>query len=142
MCKFLGFAVLFSSLLLVSILGCTKSNPASNGGINQLTLGTGLNASNPFLLVGESTTFTGVPATIYFRLESKDDMGGSAVIIALSKMVGGVYTADTTIIYPSIQSYGTIFLSAFTIRTTGSYQAVGILQTGNKTIASVDFTVQ
>jgi hypothetical protein len=135
-------AVLCCSLFLIGLAGCTKSNPASSGSKNQLTLGTGLNASNPFLLVGEGTSFTGVPATIYFRLESADDMGGSAVNIAISKKVNGSYLADTTINYPSIQSYGTIFLSAFTLQTTGSYRATGILQTGNKTIASVDFTIQ
>lgn len=106
-----------------------------------MTLGTGLNASNPFLLVGEGTSFTGVPATIYFRLESADDMGGSAVNIAIGKNMSGAYLADTTINYPSIQSYGHIFLSAFTLRTIGSYRATGGLATGNKTIASVDFTV-
>jgi hypothetical protein len=69
-------------------------------------------------------------------------MGGSAVKIAIAKMAGSSYVADTSFTFQNPQSYGHIFLSSFTLSTAGSYQATGVLVTGNKTIASKAFTVQ
>jgi len=39
------------------------------------------------------------------------------------------------------QSTGHIFLSTFAVEVPGNYKATGILVTGNKTIASVNFVV-
>jgi hypothetical protein len=132
--------VVIISLLVFGLVGCTKS-PTGSDFSNTLGLGTGLNPANLFQLSGEGTSFT-APASIYFRLESKDDMGGSAVKIAITKMAGSSYVADTSFTFQNPQSYGHIFLSSFTLSTAGSYQATGVLVTGNKTIASKAFTVQ
>jgi hypothetical protein len=141
MAVFLRNAMFSISLLVIGFTGCTKS-PTSSDFSNKLGLGTGLNPANLFQLSGEGTSFTGAPVSIYFRLESKDDMGGSAVRIAIAKMAGSSYVADTSFTFQNPQSYGHIFLSSFTLSTAGSYQATGVLVTGNKTIASKAFTVQ
>jgi hypothetical protein len=128
------------SVLIFGLVGCTKS-PTGSDFSNKLGLGTGLNPANLFQLIGEGTSFA-APATIYFRLESKDDMGGSAVKIAIAKMVGSSYVADTSFTFQNPQSYGHIFLSTFTLGSAGSYQATGVLIAGNKTVASKAFIVQ
>jgi hypothetical protein len=128
------------SILLISmvVISCSKkSDSTSSEFSNKLTLGTGLNSSNLFELTGTGTSFV-VNTYIYFRLESVDDMGGSKVRIKIDKQDG---TAYNSIDYPNPQSYGHIFLSSFMITAPGSYKATGILVTGTKTIASVNFTV-
>jgi hypothetical protein len=74
----------------------------------------GLSASDLFQLAAETTTFTTTPNfMISWRLESKDDMAGSAVMIKIGKSVNGSYTAVQSIPYPDPQSYGHIMLSSF-----------------------------
>lgn len=123
--------------LALAFAGCDEDD-SSDSFSNQLTLGTGLNGNNAFELVGEGTVFP-AGSLIYFRLESKDDMNGSMVRIRIQNL-GTATTQDFD--YPALQDYGHIYLSSFTIPAAGSYSATGILISGNKTIASINFTLQ
>lgn len=135
--------VAFILLLLVSILfnGCNeKSTESGDEYSNKLTLGTGLNPANLFQLTGEGANFNkNVP--IFFRLESKDDMAGSAVKIKIEVKSNGTYGDHKSFDYPNPQSYGHILLSSFTLDAAGSYRATGILTAGNKSIATKEFVV-
>jgi hypothetical protein len=134
--KLTGLLVL---IIILASTACDKKDDSSSTDefSNSLKLGTGMNASN-FTLTGEGTVFPEGSA-IYFRLESKDDMAGSPVRITLKN--NGTSVSDNYD-YPSLQSYGHIYMSAIAVGTPGSYTATGILTTGNKTIASISFTVQ
>ena len=128
-----------TGLLMVIILitsACEKDS-SSDDFSNSLKLGTGINSSN-FTLNGEGTVFL-QGTTISFRLESKDDMAGSPVRISINQ-VGLAIFVDYD--FPSIQSYGHIYMSSFNAPMPGNYTATGILTSGNKTIATIDFTVQ
>ncbi|MEI6750492.1 MAG: hypothetical protein ACOYMF_01675 [Bacteroidales bacterium] len=130
-----------TGLLLVIIViasGCAKKDDSTKDEFsNSLKLGTGMNASN-FTLTGEGTVFQ-QQSTIYFRLESKDDMAGSPVRITVKNLATSL---SENYEYPSLQSYGHIYMSAISAPLPGSYTATGILTTGNKTIAYINFTVQ
>ena len=141
------FAIILTGvlLLLLSFSGCKKDDASTNADqyTDKLTVGLGLNSANLFQLVGEGSTFTYTSnLMIYWRLESKDDMGGSSVTIKIEKLTSGTYTTVQSIPYPNPQSYGHIMLSSFPVTTTGSYRATGILTTGTKTVATCTFTVQ
>jgi hypothetical protein len=131
-------------LIGLTMMGCKKDETTT--GTDEfndiLALGTGLNATNLFQLTGESTTFQGVPKTIYWRLESQADMAGSAVSIKIEKLSGGVYSSFNTFNYNNPQTYGHIMLSSFSITQTGSFRATGILSALSKTVATKDFIVQ
>jgi hypothetical protein len=105
---------------------------------NQLTFGTGL-SGNGFDLAGENTTFSlallGPASQIYFRLESAEDMAGRAVRL--------YFDAITNKDFTNLQSYGHIFLSAFTITNPGTYtvQAYLVEQVGPD-IGKETFVVQ
>ncbi|MCX6242197.1 MAG: hypothetical protein NTX43_10365 [Bacteroidetes bacterium] len=130
---------LFTILSLVFLLGCSKSSTDSTSEFsNSLTFGTGLNPSNLFQLTGVGTVFQH-GSTIYFRLESQDDMGGSTVKIQINKSDGSAYNSFT---FTNPQSYGHILLSSFSIPDVGAYTAIGILVTGSKTVASSPLTIQ
>jgi hypothetical protein len=136
-------ALIVASLTVASLFLCSPTKSGSNSEFsNRLTLGTGQNTANPFNLTGVGISFAGAPLTLYWRLESSDDMAGSSVIIDIKKAVNSVYSSYKSQTYPSSQSYGHIMVSAITIDSTGYYRATGILATGNKTISTVDFTVQ
>ena len=126
-------------LVVLAIASCSKKSDDSTTPAysNKLELGTGFNPTNLFELTGKGTTFS-LQSGIYFRLESADDMAGSAVRIQIDTQTG---TAVATYDYPSIQSYGHIYLSTFSVEVPGNYKATGILVNGNKTIASVNFVV-
>lgn len=132
--------------IMVFFSGCKKddSNPAAdtNQFTNKLTLGTGADATK-FAITGETSTFTktGANVMIYWRLETANDMGGSAVQIKVEKLVSGSYVAYNSFNFPSTQTYGHIMMSIFVMTEAGSYKATGILTTGNVTIASQTFTV-
>jgi hypothetical protein len=131
-----GTVVAFCFLIMAGI-SCEK-NPASNDGFkDSLTLGTGMSG---FTLTGASTTFTRIGGSLqlYWRLESAADMAGSDVTITITPVSGGSPVSQT---YAHLQSYGHIMLSSINVTAAGSYRATGILVTGNKTVASVDFTV-
>jgi len=140
----LSVALLMTVLLMLQLSGCAKedSSTSPDSSADNLTLGTGINPSNLFELVGEGTTFKGVNVDIYWRLESKDDMTGSAVKIKIEKLVSGVYSIFQTNSYSSTQNNGHIMISSFSLPQTGSFRATGILVATNKSIASRDFTVQ
>ncbi len=121
-------------ILTITLSGCTNDDQSKNEFQNELTLGTNLNAANLFELTGTGTTFS--PGTLFFRLESADDMAGSLVSIRITSE-----STDTTMTFSNPQSYGHIFLSSFTLSKTGNYTATGGLVTGNKTIASINFTI-
>jgi hypothetical protein len=134
--------MLSAAVCLLSMMGCNKNPSDSNSEFsNKLTLGTGMNGFN---LVNEGTTFTrtGANAMIYFRLESAADMAGSNVTIKVEKNSSGTWSNYLSFPFTSIQSYGHIFLSGFSLSDAGSFRATGILATGSVTIASKDFTVQ
>lgn len=110
---------------------------------DKLILVLGLNASNLFQLATETATFRATPNfMIYWRLESKDDMAGSAVTINIEKSVNGSYTAVQSIPYPDPQSYGHIVLSSLPWTQTGSFRATDILTAETKTVAACDLTAK
>ena len=126
----------FPVLIALSVVSCSKKSDSTSEYSNNLRLGTGF-TSNYMDLVGIGTSFP-VESSIYFRLESADDMGGSAVRIKIDKQDGTAYTSYD---YTNPQSYGHIFLSSFSSPAAGNYKATGILVTGLKTVASINFTV-
>jgi len=129
--------IIFVIIGVLLLFSCKKSSDTSEFS-NSLQFGTGLNPNNLFELTGVGTVFA-KSTTIYFRLESEEDQGGSSVKIQINKGDGTIYNSFT---FPSPQSYGHIFLSSFSIPDAGSYTAYGILVTGNKTVASQSLTIQ
>jgi hypothetical protein len=120
-------------VLAVISSGCKKSEDSTTEFSNKIELGTGVSTANPFILTGVGTTFAST-ATIYFRLEAQDDMGGSAVKIQVMRSNGTLYNAWE---FPSPQSYGHIMVSSFRIADAGNFTVTGILVNGNKTVASI-----
>lgn len=124
--------------------GCKKdeSNPVEDEFSNNLIIGTGVDYSK-FAISGEGTSFTkiGPSLTLYWRLESKNDMQGSAVKIKIEKQNAGVYAAYTEFSYNAAQDYGHIMISSFSLTESGSYKATGILVNGTVNVASKEFTI-
>jgi hypothetical protein len=112
------FTLLACSLLLFASVGCGSGSSFQDS----LRFGTGI-GGNGFDLVGESSSFSvttlGTTGQIYFRLESAQDMGSRAVRLYINYAAGGVNYWQND--YPSIQSYGHIFLSSFRVTDAGSY---------------------
>lgn len=133
-------------LLLLSLFlyssDCKKDeSPSSSEFSNKLALGTGMNGFN---LNGEATSFTmiGSSITLYFRLESKDDMAGSNVQIKIEKSTTSGYSHQQTFTFEATQSYGHIMLSGFSHTFgKGEFRASGILANGNKFVASINYNV-
>jgi hypothetical protein len=142
------FQSVFVLLLLVALTsGCKKDDASTNSSgstyTNKINIGTGVDYAK-FLIVGETSTFTriGSYATIYWRLESANDMGGSDVNIKIEKLTGTNYVTDTLATFPSTQNYGHIMISNISLQHTGSFKMTGILVNGNVAVASTNFTVQ
>jgi hypothetical protein len=136
--------LLVVSLAVISLFWCSPTK-SDNAFSNKLTLGTGLSSANPFNLTGVGISFPGgalLPLTLYWRLESSDDMAGSNVTIEIKKLSNATYSSYKSQTYPSAQNYGHIMVSSISIDSAGSFRATGILVTGNKTVSSIDFTVQ
>ena len=131
--------IFFLMLIALAVISCSKKsdNATETQYSNKLTLGTGFSTTNFFELTGVGTTFPD-STNIYFRLESADDMGGSAVRLIIEQQDGTPISSQD---YPNPQSYGHILISNFSITRTGNYKATGILVTGLKTVATVDFTI-
>jgi len=127
----------FLLLAIALFTGCSKKSTDSNPYSNSLQLGTGINATSLFDLTGVGTTFY-ANTTIYFRLESADDQGGSSITIQIYNSDGSSYKSFT---YTNDQSYGHIFLSYFLIPDPRKYTAKGIIVNGNKAVASTSFTI-
>ena len=133
----------FATLLItLALTGCkdSASDPAP-AYTDQLTLGTGLNPSNPFELIGVGTTLL-KSEPIWFRLESSADMAGSDVRIVITTNVGGNWMDYQSPVFSNPQSYGHIFLSSFIIDDPGSYKARGVLVATGATVASTSFIVK
>jgi hypothetical protein len=132
--------IFFLLLITLAVVSCSKKSDSTTSTqySNKLALGTGINPGNLFELTGVGTTFP-VSSLIYFRLESADDMGGSKIRIQIDNQDGTPYT--TVPDYDNSQSYGHIFLSGFSLPDKGNYKATGILVTGLKTVASVNFVL-
>lgn len=125
-------------LALVACGGSKSSTKPADEFTNALTVGTGLSG---FDLVGETTSFSGAPVQIYFRLESTGDLGGSAIEIRVERTVGGVYQADQIFPFTNPQSYGHLFLSSFMLSTIGEYRATGVSVSTGTAIARREFVV-
>lgn len=134
-------SILFASgVIILAAAGCNSgSSTKSDTFSDSLMLGTGMNGFN---ITGETTTFTS-DALIYWRLESKDDMGGSTVEIQISKSGSSGFEQVNVIPYTNPQNYGHIMLSSFKhTYGPGSFRATGKLVTGGKTVAYKNYTVQ
>lgn len=137
-------AVISVFLMVLLFTACKKDDvTGSDEFTNKITLGTSMTAST-FTINGQSTTFTrlGGTATIYFRLESAVDVGGSGVSIKVEKQSGSSYTVVGTYAYANPQGYGHIVMSSFTISEAGSYRITGLLTGSLATVATVAITVQ
>lgn len=130
------------TLLCFFMVACKKEeSPTSSEFVNKLTLGTGMSGFN---LIGESTSFTliGTAINLNFRLESQDDMAGSDVQIRIEKSTISGYSFQQTFTFKAAQNYGHIMLSSFSHSFgKGDYKATGVLVTGNKTISSINYTI-
>ncbi len=125
------------AIVILACMGCNSgsSTDSDSDFKNSLTLGTGMLG---FEITGETTTFSN-DQVIYWRLESKDDMGGSSVDIVITK--DGAQVGLVT--FPNPQTYGHIMLSGYKhTYGTGSFRATGKLVTGGKTVAYKDYTVK
>jgi len=134
---------LFMLMVFFTAAGCNKSS------ISSLTLGTGTigftiagRTGKGFTITGETTSFTGSPVTIFWRLESREDMKGSTVDIVIEEKTNNGYVTRNTFNYPALQSYGHIMVSSFNHDFgKGSFRATGKLTDNNKTVASKVYTV-
>jgi len=110
--KTLRRALFLGLLSFCLVLGCGGGSSSSYK--NSLNFGTGL-AGNGFDLAGENSTFSvaAVAGSLYFRLESADDMAGRAVRL--------YFDSVTNKDFPNPQQYGHILLSSFTITNPGTY---------------------
>lgn len=130
------------TLLCAFIVACKKEEtPTSSEFVNKLTLGTGMSGFN---LIGESTAFTliGTSINLNFRLESEEDMAGSDVMIKIEKSTTSGYSFQQTFTFKAAQNYGHIMLSSFSHSFgKGEFKATGVLVTGNKTVSSINYTI-
>ncbi len=133
--KILPMKNIIGLLFLMAVLATSCKKDDDQSFSNSLKLGTGMSGFN---LTGEGTSFS-AGTYIYFRLECEEDMGGSPVRIKVTKSGTGT---STDFNFPSLQDYGHLYLSSFSVAEPGSYTATGILTASNSTIASISFTVQ
>jgi hypothetical protein len=141
-CIFIAFV-----FVILIMGGCKKEEntptAVTNPYKNKLTLGTGADLEN-FLITGQTTTFSlssGAPS-IYWRLETENDMAGSDIQLNIDKLINGTPTAFTQYKYNNPQTYGHVFISMFSIKEAGTYKITAILVTGAVTIATQTFTLQ
>jgi hypothetical protein len=132
-------------VLALTILGCKKDEAPTSAGdqfVDELTLGTGMSG---FSISGEAATFTKDPvsneASIYWRLECKDDYGNQGARLRIEKLVSGAYQSYKTIDPPVAQNYGHIYVNGPVTVAVGSYKATGIHIGSGRTVAVVDFVV-
>jgi len=145
--RFLKTVIIVITALVIG--GCSASvdsgDSTTGGYSNKLTFGTGWNTSN-FTLTGEGTTFnlTGGSATLYYRLESANDLAGNAVSIKVEKQTTGGYTTVGTYSYTNPQNYGHIIMSSISITGAGTYRMTGQMGTVSAatTIATTSIVLQ
>lgn len=135
--KALFTLVLGACLALVACDGKDATKPNADFS-DELTLGTGMAGFN---LVGETTSFHGTPCTLCFRLESSEDLQGSPIEIRVEQATGENYTSFQTFTFPSLQSYGHIYLSSFGLVSTGQFRAKGVKVTSGRVIAMREFRI-
>ena len=86
------FSVVLAFALIFSFVGRGEDGLFdSDGFTNELTVGKGIDTADPLELAVETDTFTSIPEPIYWRLETDDDMKGSAVIMEFKEFIDGVY---------------------------------------------------
>lgn len=135
--------VLFA--LMLTFVSCKKEEAATTASqfADKLTLGTGMSG---FVINGETATFTKNPsnslASIYWRLECKDDYGNQGARLQIDKSVGGVFQPYTTANPPVLQDYGHIYVNGPVNIAVGTYRATGIHIGTSRTVAVVNFVVQ
>jgi len=129
------------------ISGCKKDEatapPGGDQFVDKLTLGTGMSG---FSITGETATFTKDPisgeASVYWRLECKDDYGNQGARLQIDKLVTGSYQSYKTIDPPVTQNYGHIYLNGPVTVAAGTYKATGVHIGSGRTVALVNFLVQ
>ncbi|MBI5838150.1 MAG: hypothetical protein HZB25_13005 [Candidatus Eisenbacteria bacterium] len=127
--------------LLMLLAGCDDAtNPSNDTFTDKLTLGTGMSGFN---ITGETTAFhiAAASVTIYWRLESNLDIGGSQVRIRMESISGGVYTPVDSASYGNPQTYGHIMVSSYPWTRTGAFRAVGIIQSTGRVVGTKEFAV-
>jgi hypothetical protein len=129
--------------LLVAV-GCKKDDESATAGdqyADKLTIGGGMSGFN---ITAETSTFTrvGGNASLYWRLECKDDYGNQGAKLQIDKNVGGTYTAYRTITPPVLQDYGHIYVNGpVSIDAAGTYRATGTHIASGRVVATKEFTV-
>jgi hypothetical protein len=130
------------SILIISLISCSVDGLFNSSDFrNRLTFGTGIDSADPYQLTGETGSFSNTRRPIYWRLESEDDMEGSAVIIELEKLDNGDYPRPFRFRFDNPQSHDHIMVANFYWELTGQYMATAILENGNKAIASEELSV-
>ena len=135
--------VLFA--LVLTFVSCKKdeaSTTPTDQYADKLTLGTGMSG---FVISGETVTFTKNPsnslASIYWRLECKDDYGNQGARLQIDKSVSGAWQAYATVNPPVLQDYGHIYVNGPVKIAVGTYRATGIHIGSSRTVAVVNFVV-
>jgi len=128
-----------------ALLDEEKESDSSSEFKNQLTVGIAADYTK-FALIGEGPILycDFLPMAVHWRLESKDDMGGSPASLVLQKSSDAlVYTTDTTMLIQNPQSYGHILMSSFAIKAKGYYRMIGSLTApATKVIDTCTFEVK
>ena len=121
--------------IILTSFSCKKTE--SNKFTDKLTFGSSVNY-NDFTLVGEGSTFSIVPGTVVFRLESSEDFAGNPVKFVIKK--GGI-DYSTEIFSSNPKPTGHIFITALNYGLTGSYSVTAYLQksSGDQSVASASF---
>ncbi len=123
--------ILFVLTLLLLTAGCDKEETTTWK--NALSFGTGTNGFN---LTGEALTLP--HGTLYFRLETQDDMSGSPVRIVVRNVVT---QQEFVYNYEALQSYGHLYVGPMALPETGNFTAEGILTEPYTSIATVQLTI-
>lgn len=127
------------SAALCFLAGCSKDADKDEW-TNKLTFGSGQNPSNLFELTGEGTTFSTVPGTVVFKLESKTAYDGYSVKFVVKKD-GASYNTYTFSTNP--KPTGHLFLTGFTFNLAGQYAVDAYLSGTSETlVATGTFQIQ
>lgn len=134
--KHILLSVFVLSAMLITF-SCKKKDVG--GYTNKLQFGESVNtATEGWPIVNEKYTFA-EGATVHFRLETKDDFGSSAFKLIFKQGTTVVNTEN----YPSLQSYGHLYVSSFVIPSgvAGVYSIEAYVVTGNKLIDAKTLTI-
>jgi len=111
---------------------CTKEEKKDDW-TNKLTFGSGQNTSNYFELTGEGTTFSTVPGTVVFKLESKTAYDGYSIKFVVLKdgTTHGTYSFIT-----NPKPTGHLFLTGFTFNLPGQYSVSAYIVGASETLVA------